>query len=107
MGLLQVEHERLERHGVRVHTLASRLETLEFASFDDWLRFQLYSWSPPGRDAFAKDKMEAIHRFCEGASSQDGKICVTVHTLWLAGAKAEPTAANQTLQWTGPAPRSQ
>jgi len=85
MGLLQVEYDRLERHGVSVQTAASVLETLQFPAFDDWLRYQLYTWSPPGRDTFSKDNMEAVHRFYDLASSGDGAMGVTVHTLWLAG----------------------
>lgn len=86
-ALLEAESQRLERHGVRIQTLASRLETLEFDSLDDWLTYQIYSWSPPGRDAFSENSMSAIDRFRKLASSPDGTIRITLHTYWLAGAK--------------------
>jgi SAM-dependent methyltransferase len=86
-GQLETEGRRLERHGVRVHTLASRLTRIEFASIDDWLRAQVYSWSPPSRDAFTPERIGALQRFQEIATGAGGQIGVTHHTLWLAGSK--------------------
>lgn len=88
-GWLEIEQARLERHGVQVRKSASRLESLEFDSFDDWIRYQVYTWSPPGRDAFTPENMPAIRRFVQLASELEGKIRVTVHTLLLTGTKGD------------------
>jgi ubiquinone/menaquinone biosynthesis C-methylase UbiE len=85
--VLEGEGQRLVRHGVQVHTLASRIQLIEFASLEDWLRYQLHTWSPPGREAFTEDRLDAIQRFADIASGRDGWICITHHALWVAGTK--------------------
>jgi SAM-dependent methyltransferase len=90
-GGLEIEGERLVRHGVRVHSLASRFGRMEFASVEDWLRYQIYSWSPPGREAFTEENLPAIHAFQEIASDRAGRITITGHTLWMAGTKGTST----------------
>jgi SAM-dependent methyltransferase len=84
---LEIEGDRLVRHDVRLHTLASRLQSAEFDSMEDWLRYQLFSWSPPSRDAFTEERLDAIHRFQRIASVGAGRISITGHTLWVAGTK--------------------
>lgn len=86
---LESEGQRLRRHNVRLHTLASRFQMVEFASVEDWLRYQLYSWSPPGRGAFTEDNLEAIHRLQQIATQANGRISITGHTLWVGGVKEE------------------
>jgi SAM-dependent methyltransferase len=86
-SVLETEGDRLVRHNVRLHTLASRLQLVEFASMEDWLRYQLFSWSPPGRDDLTAERLDAIHRFQQIASAGDGRISITGHTLWVAGTK--------------------
>ncbi len=86
-SVLEIEGDRLVRHGVRLHTLASRLQLAEFDSIEDWLRYQLYSWSPPGREAFTEARLDAIHSFQKIASDRSGRISITGHTHWVAGTK--------------------
>lgn len=84
---LESEGQRLMRHNVHLHTLASRLQLVEFASVEDWLRYQLYSWSPPGRAAFTEANLEAVHRLQQIATQANGRISITGHTLWVGGVK--------------------
>jgi SAM-dependent methyltransferase len=88
-GVLDAEAQRFGRHGLTVRTLASRLESLEFASIEDWLRYQLYCWSPPSRESFTEKNLGAIQRFHEIASWPNGLIRVTAHTIWIAGSKCQ------------------
>jgi SAM-dependent methyltransferase len=84
---LEVEAERLLRHDLRIHTLATRLSHARFASLEDWLRFQIYNWNSPGREAFTEARLADLHRFQTLASDAAGQITVTGHTLWLAATK--------------------
>jgi len=82
---LLIERDRFERHGVEILTLASRIRTIRFPDFHEWLRFQSCSWNPPERERLTVECKEEFEKLLSIAADSEGRVNITQHTIWIAG----------------------
>ena len=84
---LDEERIRFERHGVRIRTLASRIQTLRFQDFYEWLKYQCSVWAYLGMTFPSYKQRENFERLVSIASDDSGRINITYHTIWITGTK--------------------
>ena len=85
--VLDSERDRFERHGVPILALASRIRTMQFPDFYEWLRYQCYTWCFPPRDRLSVDCRDEFEKLIRIAGDRAGHINITHHTIWIAGKK--------------------
>lgn len=87
---LDRERDRLERHGVAVEILCTRVETICFADIYQWIELQCsierYLEHDAPYESVAADKIEQMLRLTHDAAEQ---VTASYRTIW-AGGKKEP-----------------
>ena len=84
---LGVEKKRIEKHGVRLRTLAARRHTLVFRDFYEFLTLQCSTWVYLEKELPSPDDRERFETM--RADATDEKRCVSTEhrTIWIAGSK--------------------
>jgi ubiquinone/menaquinone biosynthesis C-methylase UbiE len=87
LGCLQAEEQRFAHFGMQIETLASRLQTLRFADFYEWLKYQCTVWTYLGQPLPSPHDLAPFERFAADTTDDKGRIHLTYHTIWIAGRK--------------------